>query len=111
VVRELFGGPRGCTHVGALLIAMAPVAIQSMWPMQSIDETPVTLGPEEMAEQRLQRMSFNFDTCHVWDREGETVKRLLAGEEMEPPIWAVQRLEELGRRPEEWIERHRPDHQ
>ena len=30
-VRELFGGPRGCTHTTALLQAMAPVAIQSMW--------------------------------------------------------------------------------
>ncbi|HEX9260066.1 MAG TPA: DUF2889 domain-containing protein, partial [Acidimicrobiales bacterium] len=28
-VRELFGGPRGCTHITALLQAMAPVAIQS----------------------------------------------------------------------------------
>jgi hypothetical protein len=26
-VRELFGGPRGCTHTTALLQAMAPVAI------------------------------------------------------------------------------------
>ena len=30
-VRELFGGPRGCTHTTALLQAMAPVAIQSIW--------------------------------------------------------------------------------
>ncbi len=30
-VRELFGGPRGCTHTTALLQAMAPVAVQSMW--------------------------------------------------------------------------------
>ena len=27
-VRELFGGPRGCTHTTALLQAMAPVAMQ-----------------------------------------------------------------------------------
>ncbi len=30
-VRELFGGPRGCTHTTALLQAMAPVAVQSIW--------------------------------------------------------------------------------
>ena len=30
-VRELFGGPRGCSHKTALLNAMAPVAIQSVW--------------------------------------------------------------------------------
>ena len=34
-VRELFGGPRGCTHTTALLLAMAPVAVQSMFSMQS----------------------------------------------------------------------------
>ncbi len=33
-VRELFGGPRGCTHTTALLQAMAPVAIQSMWSLR-----------------------------------------------------------------------------
>jgi hypothetical protein len=32
-VRELFGGPRACTHTTALLQAMAPVATQSMWSM------------------------------------------------------------------------------
>ena len=30
-VRELFGGPRECSHTTALLNAMAPVAIQSVW--------------------------------------------------------------------------------
>ena len=34
-VRELFGGPRGCTHTTALLQAMAPVAIQCMWSMRA----------------------------------------------------------------------------
>ncbi len=33
-VRELFGGPRGCTHTTALLQAMAPVAVQCNWSMQ-----------------------------------------------------------------------------
>ena len=30
-VRELFGGPRGCTHVLALLQALAPAVVQSTW--------------------------------------------------------------------------------
>ena len=34
-VRELFGGPRGCTHTTALLQAMAPVAVQCMWSMRA----------------------------------------------------------------------------
>ncbi|NBU56548.1 MAG: DUF2889 domain-containing protein [Acidimicrobiia bacterium] len=33
-VRELFGGPRGCTHTTALLQAMGPVAIQCGWSMR-----------------------------------------------------------------------------
>ncbi len=32
-VRELFGGPRGCSHTTALLQAMAPVAVQSWFGM------------------------------------------------------------------------------
>ena len=35
-VRELFGGPRGCTHTTALLQAMGPVAIQCGWSMRVI---------------------------------------------------------------------------
>lgn len=101
-VRELFGGPRGCTHVGALLQAMAPVAVQSMWSMQAVDETPVSLDPDELVERRRQAMLFNTNTCHVWDEHGETVARVKAGEEMEPPLWAIERLTALGRTPDEW---------
>jgi len=36
-VRELFGGPRGCAHVTALLQAMAPAVVQSTWSMRLID--------------------------------------------------------------------------
>ena len=35
-VRELFGGPLGCTHTTALLLAMAPAAIQSAWSMNTL---------------------------------------------------------------------------
>ena len=33
-VKELFAGSRGCTHITALLSAMAPVAIQTGWSMR-----------------------------------------------------------------------------
>ena len=36
-VRELFGGPRGCTHTTALLMAMAPVAVQCIWSMNVVE--------------------------------------------------------------------------
>ena len=38
-VRELFGGPRGCTHTTALLQAMAPVAVQCFWSMDAAGPT------------------------------------------------------------------------
>lgn len=108
-VRELFGGPRGCTHVGALLNAMAPVAIQSMWSMGILADregTSVTIGVNDDAlspeEQRIRRMSLNKNTCHVWDEEGETWTKVLEGGEMAIPLWASDRLAELGRDASEW---------
>jgi hypothetical protein len=65
-VRELFGGPRGCTHTTALLQAMAPIAIQSMWSMFSEDARS---APMTVAERR-ERMRFNLNTCHVWAEDG-----------------------------------------
>ncbi len=36
-VRELFGGPRGCTHTTALSKATAPVAMQCFWSMRAAE--------------------------------------------------------------------------
>lgn len=99
-VRELFGGPRGCTHVGALLQAMAPVAIQSFWSMKSF-ETPVDLSSQPR-DERIENMKRNFNSCHVWDTEGDFVKNILNGGEIEPPQWAERRLAELGRPASDW---------
>ncbi len=46
-VRELFGGPRGCAHVTALLQAMAPVAVQCRLSMGGADtlDAPVAFRP------------------------------------------------------------------
>jgi hypothetical protein len=104
-VRELFGGPRGCTHTTALLQAMAPVAIQSVWSMRasgSGDEpvaAPRTLTPQERMQQA---MRFNLNTCHIWDENGAQVAAVMAGEQMEIPVWAERRLREMGRNPDEW---------
>jgi hypothetical protein len=53
-VRELFGSSRGCTHIGALLAAMAPVAIQTGWSMRVssvVDSDVAAKSPEDFKEQ------------------------------------------------------------
>ena len=103
-VRELFGGPRGCTHVTALLQAMAPVANQSRFSM-SISagrSTPVEQRTPLTSEQRGLLFAGNVNTCHVWDAEGEHVQGLARGEESELPLWIQKRFAELGRDPGEW---------
>jgi hypothetical protein len=116
-VRELFGGPRGCTHTTALLQAMAPVAVQSIWSMNMAAgriagaddaDTPVALSrlsAEEIAEMRRAAMARNVNSCHVWDEHGEQVASIVAGDEMEPPLWIVDRYRELGRDASTWRER------
>lgn len=105
-VRELFGGPRGCTHVTALLQAMAPVAIQCAWSMRiAAARENGTLGQKRddlTPEQREAMFAMNVNTCHVWDEEGEVVSTLRAGGEIPPPLSVQIRLRELGKDPSEW---------
>lgn len=110
-VRELFGGPRGCTHTTALLQAMAPVAIQCMWSMQA--STARRRGSEgsslegESPEARRMAWRMNLNTCHVWAEDGEQVARLEAGGDFEPPLWAAERMVQLGLKPDDWRNRMR----
>ena len=112
-VREMFGGPRACTHIGALLNAMAPVAIQSMWPFtakvledKGIDAT-ADVSPEDARRARAERaMTWNRNTCHVWAEDGPMFKLLSAGGELPPPLWAIDRLEAAGIPIESWNERN-----
>ena len=103
-VRDLFGGPRGCTHVGALLQAMAPVAIQSTWSMRVGNQGAVAVAIDRsQGEDGLREsLRFNLNTCHIWAEDGEMVGRVRAGEEIPPPLWAVERLERMGLQPEDW---------
>ncbi|MBU3703612.1 MAG: DUF2889 domain-containing protein [Ilumatobacteraceae bacterium] len=104
-VRELFGGPRGCTHTTALLQAMAPVAIQSVWSMRAVNvaEGSAQVEPEPTTrEERLARMRFNLNTCHIWDENGEQAKTVADGGDIGLPIWITDRYAKLGRDPMEW---------
>ena len=108
-VRELFGGPRGCTHVTALLQAMAPVSIQSRFSLLASSRRAAGAmgmpgGGSVMptTEQRLAMMAGNINTCHVWDEEGDMVEGMRRGEERELPLWIGKRLVKLGRDPQSW---------
>lgn len=102
-VRELFGGPRACTHTTALLQAMAPVVIQAMWSVR-MHERVVDGGNPFGADGDSMESSFeaNLNTCHVWAEDGELIKRARSGEVPEVPIWIQRRFSELGRDPAEW---------
>jgi hypothetical protein len=105
-VRELFGSSRGCTHIGALLAAMAPVAIQTGWSMRVssvVDSDALEKSPEDFKEQRIKQFATTVNTCHIWDENGEIVMKLLGGEEIEMPIPVVLRLRELGRDETDWL--------
>jgi hypothetical protein len=109
-VRELFGGPRGCTHTTALLQAMAPVAIQCSWSMRASVARRAGVGgtvPEPSPEQRRMMWQMNLNTCHVWAEDGDQVRRLESGGEFEPPVFAQERMIQLGLKPEDWRSRMR----
>lgn len=105
-VRELFGGPRGCTHTTALLQAMAPVAIQSMWSFriaQAHDEgTEASDSGFGTIEARDNAMRMNLNTCHMWAEDGDLVAGVRAGEPMEVPVWIHDRFAKLGRSVDAW---------
>jgi hypothetical protein len=103
-VRELFGGPRGCTHTTALLQAIAPVAIQSMWSFQVRRAQAQGIGSSPFSDEqgRERALAMNLNTCHVWAEDGEHIARLRAGEPMEVPVWITERFAKLGLDPEQW---------
>lgn len=97
-VRELFGGPRGCTHTTALLQAMAPVGMQCFYSMRAA-EAKRSDAPEPMldplrAEDQMWRRTIG--TCHVWAADGDAVKSREAGVPEAAPIFIRRRLKELG---------------
>ena len=105
-VRELFGGPRGCTHTTALLQAMAPVAMQCFWSMKAASArdagkpSPIASGEIEDDDEGWKRI---VGTCHVWDPEGEAVTARERGTFPSVPVFLQRRLDALGREaPARW---------
>ncbi len=108
-IRELFGGPRGCTHTTALLQSMAPTIHQSLWSVSMKlesamrrDSAAVEVDEEELAARRDRALAANLDTCHIWDSEGERVAQVRAGQTDHTPLPVRERLVELGRPDVDW---------
>lgn len=103
-IRDLFGGPRGCTHTNALLQAMAPAVVQSTWSV-SIRKSRGARQPlgARHPDERERRIAANTNTCHIWAEDGDHVARLRRGEKSGyPPLPVRERLEALGRDEEDW---------
>lgn len=98
-VRELFGGDRGCTHTNALLQAMAPAVVQSVWSLSVREGTTLSGGRSKLTvAEREQRIAGNLNTCHVWAESGGHVEKLRRGDVSEfPPLPVKDRLRALGR--------------
>ena len=97
-VRELFGGPRGCSHTTALLQAMAPVALQSLKGMEAIDAveagTPHPIVDRPPGDDSWRRL---VNTCHVWREDGDRIDERRMGGAAAQTTVVLRRLEELGR--------------
>lgn len=68
-VKAAVGGPKGCTHLVALLLTMAPVAIQAAF---------ATIGEKPFAPIRLSKPMIKIleDTCWAWRKDGPLMKEL-----------------------------------
>ena len=102
-VTELFGGPSGCTHVGALLRAMAPVAIQASYSMPRAEPDYDHRSHQERSPEQIERdAQFVINSCHVWEETGSFAKRASVGRRLDgAPVWIRDRLAKLGRSSED----------
>ena len=108
-VRELFGGPRGCTHTTALLLAMGPVATQCTWSMYATEakksgKSFMASRADMTPEQREMSLRANLNTCHVWAEDGEMMTAAREGSPMEMMLQIRQRFADLGISEEEWAQ-------
>lgn len=96
-VKELFGGPGGCSHVGALLQAMGPVAVQANWSLVNLHADLESRRTERVnVEDRKRRMKLNTNTCHVWRENGPQITAVELGTDPQSPEWETERLRKLG---------------
>lgn len=63
-VKKNLGGPRGCSHLNALVISMASAAVQGFWSARTSSRADVRKATKGMSAQYL------IDTCWVWRADG-----------------------------------------
>lgn len=68
-VKKKIGGPRGCAHLNALVLTMAPAAVQGFWTLAA--RVPYEASPAAEAME-----SYLVDTCRVWRRDGQRIRDL-----------------------------------
>jgi hypothetical protein len=103
-IRDLFGGPKGCTHTNALLQAMAPAVVQSTWSVsiRKARSENESVGARNPAE-RDKRILANTNTCHIWSEDGEHIAAIRGGDRTGMgPLPVRDRLRDLGRDEENW---------
>lgn len=99
-VRSTFGGPKGCTHTTALLSAMAPAVVQSMWSVRVFENHRAGRDAFSHEEAELElSVKATVNSCHMWDENGEHVARMRRNEPSIGPMWMIEREVKLGRRP------------
>ncbi len=69
-IKELLSGKNGCAHLTALLLAMAPAAVQGYWSNRAQKPQDKNISKEIMNQ-------FLIDTCWVWRREGHLAQKIL----------------------------------
>ena len=68
-VKSKIGGPKGCAHLTALILAMGPAAVQGFWSMAAT-------APIDPASSQGFLLKFLTDTCYVWRRDGTQIASL-----------------------------------
>jgi hypothetical protein len=105
-IRELFGGPRGCSHTTALLQAMAPVVMQAFLGRRMTDRAPgesTAFGRNlSSPEMRAKRLEGNRNTCHVWTDDGAHVAAIRETGAIMIPLPISRRLRDRGIDPDDW---------
>jgi hypothetical protein len=66
-VKAKVGGAKGCTHLVALLLAMAPAAVQGGW--AAVAQQPI--NPANFSDKALE---FLENTCWIWRSDGDLMK-------------------------------------